>query len=367
MVEQLNIIGGGQLGRMITQDAKRLSFQVAVLEENPPCPAAQVGAEQVVGNIRDEEDLREFLKRTGVFTWEIEHTLSEVLEDIYEEEIVDIQPHPRSLSIIRDKLRQKQFLDDIGIPVGPFSEELSAKKIGPGPYVVKKRFQGYDGRGNLVTNNLDPEAAIAALEDDRLYVEKKLDFDRELAVIIARNTLGHIAVYPIVETVHVNSICHTVTSPANVPKHTAKKAEEIARTTLSQLEGAGIFAIEMFDVNGEVLVNEIAPRVHNSGHLTIEGNHTSQFEQHVRAITGLPLGSTERRAAAAVMINILGSRVEPLNREGIDKVLALPDTHLHFYGKSPRPERKIGHITVLASNTAEALERAQAARSYLRI
>lgn len=192
-------------------------------------------------------------------------------------------------------------------------------------------------------------------------------FEKELAVIAARDKSGNVATYPAVETIHENSICNMVISPAEVENKLLQQANDIANETLKRLDGAGVFAIEMFVVGGEVLVNEIAPRVHNSGHHTIEANQTSQFEQHIRAVTNMPLGSTVMRSPVAVMINILGKREEPISLEGIDKILALPDTHLHLYGKSPRQARKIGHITVLGQNISDTKELALNARSYLAI
>lgn len=188
-----------------------------------------------------------------------------------------------------------------------------------------------------------------------------------MAVIAARDRAGNIAVYPPVETIHHDNICHMVLAPAKISPRTLESAKDIAATTLKELYGAGVFAIEMFLVGDKVLVNEIAPRVHNSGHLTIEANVTSQFEQHIRAITGMTLGSVAMRAPAAAMINILGQREEPLHRDGLERVLAMPDTHLHFYGKSPRAGRKIGHITLLSSSIDEVKSQAEIARKELSI
>jgi phosphoribosylaminoimidazole carboxylase PurK protein len=235
-----------------------------------------------------------------------------------------------------------------------------------GKLIVKSRTGGYDGRGNMVYKGQKMVELNRQL-GDKLYAEQMIDFERELSVIAARGIDGEIAVYPTVETVHEDNICHTVLAPAKVNKKVHNSAQEIAHETLRHLGGAGIFAIEMFQVDDDVIINEIAPRVHNSGHFTIEACQTSQFEQHIRAITGMPLGSTEMRTAAAVMINILGTRDEPLSRSGLERTLALPDTHPHFYGKDPRPARKVGHITVLAESLKEAETIAIAARENFRI
>lgn len=367
MIERIGIIGGGQLGRMMVPPAKELGFQVTVLENSKDSPAGQVGAEVIVAEdgIKDEAAVERLVHLSDVTTWEIEHIPASLLVGL-QERGHNIQADPATLVIIQDKLVQSQYLQDLGIPVAPFSEELSDDAfIGNGPYVVKSRKGGFDGRGNLVVDSLDDPRIAEKFEGVDVYVQQKLEFEKELAVVAARDMNGNIAVYPVVETVHKDNICHTVTSPAEVDPSILKKANDLAQEVLTHLNGAGVFAIEMFLVNGEVIVNEIAPRVHNSGHLTIEASKTSQFEQHIRAITGLPLGSTEQIAPAAVMVNVLGSREGELDRTGVDKVAAEKDTKLHLYGKTPRPARKIGHITTLAATATEARETATRSRSYL--
>jgi 5-(carboxyamino)imidazole ribonucleotide synthase len=268
-----------------------------------------------------------------------------------------------TLATVQDKLAQKQLLAAHGIPVGPFAPSVEPDRTGG--FVVKARFGGFDGRGNLVVDTLDPAAVAEAFGDVPVYVEDRLPFDRELAVVVARDRAGRTAAYPVVETVHVHGICDTVTAPAAVDARTRAAAEEVAMATLAVLDGAGVFAIELFVVDDDVLVNEIAPRVHNSGHLTIEACATSQFEQHVRAVTGLPLGATDLRAPAATMVNLLGVSDEPLGRDGLAGALALPETHVHLYGKDQRPARKIGHVTALGSDVAETTARALRARKEL--
>jgi 5-(carboxyamino)imidazole ribonucleotide synthase len=365
MIEKIGIIGGGQLGRMMVPPAKELGFQVTVVESNEDCPAAQVGAEVIKAKITDEDAIEQLVVESDVTTWEIEHIPTELLIELRGAGH-NIQADPATLAIIQDKLVQSQFLSDIHVPVAPFSETLDESQfIGGGPFVVKSRRGGYDGRGNLVVDSLDDPRIKEQFGDHPVYVEQKLEFDKELSVLAARDMEGHIAMYPVVETKHEDNICHTVTSPAQVDPWIREQAEDIARHTLEHLNGAGMFAIEMFVVGDNVLVNEIAPRVHNSGHLTIEASKTSQFEQHIRAVTGLPLGSTEQVAPAAAMVNILGTKTGPLDRTGLKSAVALPDTHIHFYGKTPRLARKIGHITTLAATHEEALETANQARDYL--
>lgn len=367
MIETIGIIGGGQLGRMIAQSAVPLGFEVAVVDPSHNCPAAQVGAEQIQAKLTDTDAIDQLASRSDVMTWEIEHIPAEHLVELASQGI-NIEPAPHTLAIIQDKLVQKQFLRSKGIPVAPFSAELDEGNfLGGGPYVVKSRKGGYDGRGNLVVNSLDDIAIQQQFGEQPIYVEQGVAFEKELAVIAARDKFGHIQSYPAVETIHKDNICNIVLSPAEVDEKVRLEATSIAEATLGELEGAGIFAIEMFVVNGKVLVNEIAPRVHNSGHHTIEANVTSQFEQHVRAITGMPLGETRMRTAAAAMINILGTRDEPLNRTGLERVLLLPDTHPHFYGKDSRPARKIGHITILGDSLTQVRATALQARDELSV
>jgi 5-(carboxyamino)imidazole ribonucleotide synthase len=366
-IDTIAIIGGGQLGRMLTSPAVELGFKVSVLDPVENSPATQVGAHQLVGKLTDTDAIDRLAVNADVLTWEIEHIPAEHLLELLENDI-NIEPSPSTLLMIQDKLRQKQFLQSVGIPVAPFNNGVSADNfIGGGPYMIKTRRGGFDGRGNLKVDTLDDPRISEVFGDQEVYTEQIVSFEKEIAIIAARDKKGNISKYPAVETIHENNICHIVMSPANIFPDILKQANDIAEATLTHLYGAGIFAIEMFVVDGKVFVNEIAPRVHNSGHLTIEANVTSQFEQHIRAITGMSLGSTALKAPAAVMINILGKKEEDFSLEGLDSVLALPDTHPHFYGKAPRLARKIGHITVLGDSIEEAVITAKKARNSLAI
>lgn len=347
--EKIGIIGGGQLGRMLTPPALELGFEVTVLENDEKCPAAQVGAHVLKAKLTDGDAIKRLVEISDVTTWEIEHIPAEVLVDLYNTG-ENIQSDPNTLLMIQDKVRQKKFLASHGIPVAPFSDTLDESKfVGSGPYVVKSRKGGYDGRGNLVVSSLDDPAITAKFGETDVYAEQAVQFIKELSVIAARDIHGAIELYPVVETIHENNICHTVMSPSDIHPLAEVRAKELAREVMTHLQGAGVFAIEMFaTADNEVMVNEIAPRVHNSGHLTIEANNTSQFEQHIRAITGLPLGSTDRHVGAAAMVNILGTREGLLDRTGLAAALAPVhgvSTNVHFYGKTPKPARKIGHIT----------------------
>lgn len=365
--ERIGIVGGGQLGRMLTEPALQLGFEVTVVDPNSNCPAAQVGAEQIQADYQDTEAIRRLAKGSDTITWELEHIPGYYL-DALAAVAVDVQPSPKTLRIIQDKFLQKRYLEQNGIPVAPF-EEFDAELGSPsrGDFIVKARQGGFDGRGNLKVHQLDDPAIPELFGDTPVYVERLVPFERELAVVAARDRQGDIAMYPIVETIHQDNICHTVLAPALIHPRTIRAAEELAHTTMETLEGAGVFAIEMFDMgNGNVLVNEIAPRVHNSGHFTQDACRTSQFEQHIRAITGLPLGSVEMTSKVAVMMNILGRQTsDHLDTTGLDRALGVGDAHVHLYGKTPRPARKVGHITLLGNDLDELLTQARQAREEL--
>jgi len=380
MIETIGIVGGGQLGRMLTEAAHPLGYQVTVVEASPDCPASRVGAHQIIGGLKDADAIRQLAEQTDVVTWEIEHIDSGTLRGLAEEGY-NVQPSPSTLAVIQDKYAQKQMLTKAGLPVAESvpltNHESDSQRISHldeivrtlgGAVILKTKTGGYDGRGNLLFDgNYGRVNEVLGDDWNNLYAERVVPFTKELSVIAARDMRGNIAVYPTAETVHRDNICHTVVTPAGIRPELIADAQEIAHETLKHLGGAGIFAIEMFATDDSVIINEIAPRVHNSGHHTIEANVTSQFEQHIRAITGMPLGSTAMRVPAAAMINILGRREEPLTREGMDRVLALPDTHPHFYGKSSRRARKIGHITVLGSSVDDVLRIANQARNELAV
>lgn len=366
-------MGGGQLGRMLTEAAIPLGLEVTVIDPTPNAPAAQVGAKQIQAPLTDKKALAILGSETDVITFEIEHIDTDTLIDMANSGI-SVSPHPETLHMIKDKLGQKQFLRTIGIPVPDFQgisnphDIISLAETVRFPLILKTRFGGYDGRGNaVIRDETELAAAFTKLKGKELYVEQYLPFEKELAIIVARNTKGDIVVYPVVETIHKNSICHMVLAPAQVTNDVAEKAKHLATETMKHLQGAGVFAIEMFLLqSGDVLVNEIAPRVHNSGHLTIEASHTSQFTQHLLAITGQPLGSTEMKTPAAAMINILGDRTGPATPAGIEEAEKIPGVKVHMYGKTEvRPERKMGHITAIAETLEIAEENAIRARSLI--
>lgn len=371
----IGIVGGGQLGRMLTLAALPLGFKVVVVDPTPNCPAAQVGAEQITADLYDEMALQELAARADYLTVEIEHLDATALETLVETGI-KVNPAPSTIRLIQDKFLQKKFLHEANIPVAPFtdiSDTASAtaalKKFG-GKMIIKTRHGAYDGRGNMVVSSEEDIAkALEAFEGRALYAEAFVPFTKELAVMVARSTENEVVLYPIVETIQQRNICIEVLAPAPIKNAEYRDAEAIALKVAGLLQGAGTFGIELFlTADGTVSVNEIAPRVHNSGHYTMEAARTSQFEQHIRAVAGLPLGDTAMVVPAAVMINILGERNGPTRLAGLKEVLAIPHTSIHLYGKSPtKVDRKMGHITVTAKTVEEARTNARRAREQLSI
>ncbi len=370
----IGIAGGGQLGRMLADAAHGLGLKVIVLDPTTNSPAAQVADEQIVGDYKDAAMIRALADKADVLTYEIESVNAEALQELIGQGFA-VHPTPHTLAIIKDKLKQKEFLVSRGIAVAPFRTVESAEDIVDAaaslgyPFVLKSRSGGFDGRGNAqIDSSADIPAALEKLKGVPAYVEGFVRFEKELAIVAARTAAGEVSVFPLVETVHKNHICHTVTAPAPVDDSIAKKAHDLAERVLKSLDGAGVFAIEMFLAGGEVYVNEVAPRVHNSGHLTIEACHTSQFEQHIRAVAGMPLGDSSMKVPAAVMVNILGDRTGPAEPKGIAEAERIAGVKVHIYGKmETKPERKMGHLTAVAETIDRAMENALKARALLSI
>ena len=352
MKKRLGIIGGGQLGMMITEAAKNLSNEISeiiVLDPTENCPAAQAGAKQIVGDFKDEDAIVKLAEQSDIITYEIESGNTDVLSKVKAE----IEPSPSTLGIIQDKLLQKTFLLENELPISQFYKITSLddlrKKINELglPVLLKSRRDAYDGRGNYKISSLEEiEKAYQYFDGKSLMVEKFVDFKMEVSVIAVRNTKGEIAVYPLVENIHEDNILKMTVAPARVSDDVINDAGEIAKKTMDVLKGAGVFGIEMFiDQNDRILINEIAPRVHNSGHHTLQSCRTSQFEQHLRAILGLELGSTDL-VHKTVMCNILG----PDGFEGKYKPVQLEKdgVYLKMYGKDvSKPQRKLGHFNVV--------------------
>lgn len=371
----IGIVGGGQLGKMMTQAAKKMGFTVIVTDPTPESPAGQIADKQLIGGYKDEKVTRELAKLVDVITLDAEFVNDEVLLEI-EKTGKEVHPKPATITIIKDKLKQKEFLKKNKIPTADFISvsskediEKAIKKFGL-PILLKAREDAYDGKGNYVIKKVtDIEKGVEKLSGRNLYVEKFVPFTKELAVMVGKSVKGEIKTYPVVETIHINNVCDTVIAPAKISRLASKNAERIAKKTVNKLKGAGVFGIEMFLLKGEkVLINEIAPRVHNSGHYTIEASVTSQFEQHIRAITGLPLGSTDLIVKSAVMKNILGEKEGSGYPKGIEKALKIPGVSYHLYGKKDsRAGRKMGHITVVGDSLEVNLRKVNKARKALTI
>jgi len=376
MTKRLGIIGGGQLGMMITEAAKNLSeyiSEITVLDPTENCPAAQAGAKQIVGDFKDEIAILKLAEQSDIITYEIESGNTDVLSKLKAE----IEPSPSTLGVIQDKLSQKTFLSENGLPVSQFYEITSLddlrekiKDLGL-PVLLKSRRDAYDGRGNFkIISSNEIEKAYQHFDGKSLMVEKFVNFEMEVSVIAARNTKGDIVTYPLVENIHENNILKMTIAPARVSDDVISNAGEIAKKTMEVLKGAGVFGIEMFiDQDDKILINEIAPRVHNSGHHTLQSCKTSQFEQHLRAILGLELGSTDL-VHKTVMCNILG----PDGFEGKYKPVQLEKdgTYLKMYGKDvSKPQRKLGHFNVVDLNdtkdVSELLEMADEIKNSILI
>ncbi len=371
----IGIIGGGQLGRMLTGAAHKLGFKVIVLDPTPGSPAGLVADEQIVGDFKDREKILELGEKSDFITVELEGVSDEALEEL-KKKGKPVNPDPKILKIIRDKFAQKTFLANNNIPVAEFAliqNEEDAEKQGEifgYPFLLKARFDAYDGRGNfLVKNKLEILEAFKKLSKSSLYAEKFVPFIKELAVVSARDIFGNVKSFEVVETIHKNNICHIVRSPANVNREIKLKAKALAEKVLEKLSGVGVFAIEMFlTKDEEVLVNEVAPRVHNSGHHTIEGYSASQFEQHIRAVTGMKLQKSIPTSKAAVMVNILGQRDGKAELIGEKNLKNMSGVNLHIYGKmETRKERKMGHITAVGNSVEEAEEKAKIVHGHISI
>jgi 5-(carboxyamino)imidazole ribonucleotide synthase len=368
----LGVLGSGQLGRMFTIAARRMGYRVHTFSPDEDTPTGQVADVEVAASYDDLDALRAFAGQVSVVTFEFENVPAEAVEAI--EAIVQVRPSGAALHVAQQRAREKEFLAAHGIPTAPFAraatlDELwdAVARIGT-PTVIKTAAFGYDGKGqHRVTTPADVEHIWAAIGHQEAVVEKFVSLQAEVSVIAARGLDGAVATYPLFENRHRNHILDVTTAPAVVPAAVARQATEITRTVLESLQYIGILCVEFFlSTDGELLVNELAPRPHNSGHLTFDAAVTSQFEQQVRAVCGLPLGSPELLRPAA-MANLLGE----LWAEGEPNWAAAcrnPDVKLHLYGKEePRPARKMGHLTAMGRSVDEAMDRVVSARDALLI
>lgn len=351
---RVGVLGAGQLGRMLGLAGRALGFELSFLDPTAASPAAAVG-ELVVSDYADGGALLR-LAGSDVVTFEFENVPVAAVKAL--EGRVKVHPSSAALEVAQDRLNEKTCFRSLGIGTPPFEPvsseaelEQALERIGL-PAVLKTRRLGYDGKGQAVLRSqADAERAFQQLGPSPLILEGFVKFERELSIIAVRSASGETACYPLVENHHHAGILRKTLAPApGVSAELQRAASRSIEKLLSHLDYVGVLALELFEVDGELLANEIAPRVHNTGHWTIEGARTSQFENHLRAILGLPLGSTEALSLSA-MLNIIGTAPDPA------RILAVPDAHLHWYGKEPRPGRKVGHVTVRAPDAETLAQR----------
>jgi 5-(carboxyamino)imidazole ribonucleotide synthase len=373
---RIGIIGGGQIGKMIAQEAKRMSLKVVILDPSRDCPASTLCDKLIVADFKDEDKIRELAKSSDVITYEIELANSEALKNL-ESKKYPIFPSPHSLYLIQNKYRQKKFLQENKLPVPEFKKITSINDLSfiaekfEYPLMLKASEDSYDGRGNyLIKCKEDIPIAYNSFDNREIFAEKYVDFKTEISIMVARNKKGQIETFPIAENIHKNNVLDTTLVPANISPKIYKDAEIIAKNVVACLNDIGIFGIEMFVSNkDDIFINEIAPRPHNSGHYSIEGCSISQFEQHIRTILNLPLIKPEL-LRPTVMKNILGPPNFSGNYRirGMSKLLSIPSTKIHLYGKSlTSPGRKLGHITCTGTTLDEVIKRSSYAKNSIEI
>lgn len=369
----IGIVGGGQLGRMTILEARKMDIEVIVLTPEHPSPASDIADGYIIGSLYDENKIKELAEKCDILSYEIEHINVNVLEQI-EKSGKTVNPSSKVLKVIQDKSKQKELLQKFDLPTSnwDYVEEDNldnlVKKYGF-PIVQKSCTGGYDGKGVFIIKNEDD---LKHMLKGKTFFEEYIPFEKEIAMMVARNEKGEIKTYPLVDMVFDNStnMCDITVCPSTSSLEIQTKAKLIAQKAIEALDGYGIFGVEMFVTKeNEILINEIAPRPHNSGHYTIEGTYTSQYEQYLRAIMNLPLGETDY-LKPNVMINLFG---EPEYSgktlvEGFDKALEIAGVNIHLYGKKEtKPNRKMGHITVLDDNIDVALEKAKKAKNLIKI
>jgi len=368
---KLGILGGGQLGRMLIQSGVDFNIAFKVLDPDPGAPCSSL-AEFHIGKLTDFDAVYKFGSDCQVLTIEIENINTDALKALVAKGI-KVYPQPEVIELIQDKRLQKKFYQDSNIPTADFILVENANDLKRHadflPAVNKLGREGYDGRGvQIMRSKADMEKAF----DAPGLLESLIDFEKEIAVIVSRNALGEVKTFPPVEMVFhpVQNLVEYLYSPANIAETIAAQADHIARTIVDNLGMVGLLAVEMFVTKeGRVLVNEIAPRPHNSGHQTIEANVTSQYEQHLRSILGLPLGDTSIVSASA-MVNLLGEpgHVGLARYQGFDEVLTIPGVHVHLYGKlNTKPFRKMGHVTIADNDEKELRRKANFVKNTLKV
>ncbi len=371
MIRTIGILGGGQLGRMLTLEAKRMGFRVVTLEPLPDSPCGQVADEQIVAAYDDLRAIGELGARSDVVTYEFENIPLESVIALEADRRI-VHPGSNVLRITQERILEKSFLRDCGIPTAEFvpvrtREELAPAETAIGfPAVLKTTMGGYDGKGQwVVRSRAEADAAWSEAKARPLIWERLIPFDRELSIIAARNAAGEIVAFPTSENQHDHGVLATTIVPGRIPAAIAVRARAYAVTIAERLQIVGTFCVEFFEWGDDLLVNEIAPRVHNSGHYSLDATQISQYEMHVRAICGLPLVEP-RQFRPAVMVNILGAGAGD-TLGGLEGLLRERDLKLHVYGKAHAAlRRKMGHFTVLGSDLDDALAKAERGRGMLR-
>ena len=361
-MKRVGVIGGGQLAWMMADAAKKLGVELIIQTPSQTDPAVAIATETILAAIGDADSTAHLAARCEVITFENEFVDLDALSKLAMQGVC-FRPSLEALKPLLDKYDQRCYLRDRQLPTPNFfALEAGSSLPASDPIVLKTRRHGYDGQGTFILKTVEElEAILKTLDNQPLLVEEFVPFERELAVMAARSLTGEIVVYPIVETQQENQVCHRVIAPADLPISTVKEIETIAHTLLDNLQFVGIFGIELFlTPEGKILVNEIAPRTHNSGHYTIDACVTSQFEQQLRAVCGLPLGSPALTCDGAVMINLLG--YEHSESDYLDKRQQLAEVLgavVHWYGKTEsRLGRKLGHVTVLLKGSSDFRQRA---------
>lgn len=358
VIQRVGVIGGGQLAWMMADAAKKLGIKLVVQTPAKDDPAVAIANDSVFAEIDDAAATGLLAALCDVITFENEFVNLSALRQL-EQRGVRFRPKLDVLAPLLDKYHQRCYMQELGLPMPAF-EQFSAMTAIAFPVVLKTRRHGYDGYGTMIVRSpIELQTALEKLGDRPLLVEEFIPFERELAIIAARAVSGEVALYPIVETQQVNQVCRRVLAPVTLEPAVALQAAAIARTLLESLDAVGVFGIELFLTHDhKLLVNEIAPRVHNSGHFSLNACETSQFEQHLRAVAGLPLGNAHMRSQQAVMVNLLGYETAASDyATQRQQLAAIPKAHVYWYGKpESRPGRKLGHVTVLL----DAVERDQA-------
>ncbi|MUL37313.1 5-(carboxyamino)imidazole ribonucleotide synthase [Gloeocapsopsis sp. AAB1 = 1H9] len=348
-MKRVGVIGGGQLAWMMATPAKALGIELVVQTPSPDDPAVAIATDTIIAPIDNADATKELARRCDIITFENEFVDLAALFPLAESGVC-FRPRLEALSPLLDKYHQRCYLEKLGIPQPQFEIPSSYTRLNF-PVVLKTRRHGYDGQGTFIIKDLATlqHKLSTSHQSSEVLLEEFIPFERELAVIVARAVNGDVVTFPIVETQQENQVCRHVIAPAEISSGIAQEIEAIAHTLMKSLQAVGVFGIELFLTPDKVLVNEIAPRTHNSGHFTIDACATSQFEQHLRAVCDLPLGHADLTCSGAVMVNLLG--YEHAQDDYLDKrmrISRVPHTHVHWYGKQEsRPGRKLGHVTVL--------------------